>query len=101
MNDGIANWAQDTRLAVCLKKACAQESLRFNFNQTSVVGESGHGRIKDLEFETEKLMFVLTRTIAQLTNESETGQLMLALTKESAQTITAVVIIRNNVWWST
>ena len=72
--------------------------MRFNFNQTSVVGESGHGRIKELESETEKLMFVLTRAIAQLTNESETGQLMLALTKESAQSVTAVVIIRNNVW---
>ena len=43
-------------------------------------------------------MFVLTKAIAQLTNESETEQLMLALTKESAQIITAVVIIRNNVW---
>ena len=75
--------------------------MRFNFNQTSVVGESGHGRIKELESETEKLMFVLTRAIAQLTNESETGQLMLALTKESAQSVTAVVIIRNSVCWST
>ena len=43
-------------------------------------------------------MFVLTEAIAQLTNESEAEQLMLALTMESAQSITAVVIIRNNVW---
>ena len=43
-------------------------------------------------------MFVLTKALAQLTNESETEQLMLALTKESAQIITAVVRIRNNVW---
>ena len=43
-------------------------------------------------------MLALTKAIAQLTNESETEQLMLALTKESAQIITAVVIIRNNVW---
>ena len=82
-------------LAVWLKKACP---TFHHFNQTSVVGESGNGRIKESESETETLMFVLTKALAQLTNESETGQLMLALTKESAQIITAVVIIRNNVW---
>ena len=82
-------------LAVWLKKACP---MFHHFNQTSVVGESGNGRIQESESETETLMFVLTEAIAQLTNESETEQLMLVLTKESAQSITAVVIIRNNVW---
>ena len=43
-------------------------------------------------------MFAPTEPIAQLSNASETEQLMLALAKESAQIITAVVIIRNNVW---
>ena len=81
--------------AVWLKKACPTV---HHFHQTSVVGESGNGKIPEPECETEQVIFVLTEAIAQLTNESETEQLMLALTKESAQIITAVVIIRNNVW---
>ena len=77
------------------KKACPTVD---HFHQTSVVGESGNGKIPEPECETEQVIFVLTEAIAQLTNESETEQLMLALTKESAQIITAVVRIRNNVW---
>ena len=43
-------------------------------------------------------MFVLTKALAQLTNESETEQLMLVLANESTQSITTVVRIKNNVW---